>query len=1003
MRARRFALARACAWILCALPVRVHGQASTYSLSRLLHTSWTRKDGAPTEVFALAQTTDGYLWLGSSTGLFRFDGVTFERFSARVGASATEGNVAALFAASDGSLWIGGIFGGVSHLVGDSVTHFGVDAGLPANSVHALVADASGSLWAATSVGAFRQQGARWELVSGTNGLPAGEALYPFVDRQGTLWISVNERGTYARTAGSTRFFLRTPTKPGAFVGTFAESRSGAVWTTENDHTAQRVDGGGAADAPTTFHSPAVLTGIARSDADNGLWLGTQEGLERVTFGRSALTGRFESHIETFLHRDGLSGAVMSAMLIDREGTIWTGTDGGLDRFRPTKLIAVDLPPDAVTPAIAAASDSAVWAGTNLGAMFEVGSSTQAVSGSPARAQAVHRDASGQLWVGTEAGEVWHSTPHGFEADAMPSGVHGMPVQSIVHDGRGTLWISVIRSGVFRRDGVRWEPFDAIPELRGTTAVHMTLDTSDVLWLGYTDNRVARVAHGGYQVYSAQQRVSVGNVTAIHVARGHVWIGGAGGLQLLQDNQFRTVTGRDGALFRGVTGIVERATGELWLNGADGITRIPSTELVRAMRDTVMRVAYERFDAADGLLGVAPQLRPLNSAAETRDGRLWFATSRAVFRIDPAHIRHNRVPPPVQLRAVVAGGVRYAPVDTVRLPANTRAMQLQYTALSLAIPERVRFRYQLVGSDSGWQEAGARREAFYTNLRPGTYPFRVIAANDDGVWNEAGASMVITIPPTFTQTRAFLATLGIALALLLWIAYQLRLRALSGNLSRVYDARLAERTRIAQELHDTLLQGFTGITLRLQAVRQTVANDTEHAVRTLDRILEDADTTLRDARYSVWDIRSPELNRVDIVDALTASAESAIEGTLVALRVTVTGQRCRFATPQEVAVHRIGREAVVNAVRHANARLIVMAFAFESAALALRITDDGCGIGADDMQLARGRGHWGISGMRERAVRLGGTLDIARGEGGGTTVLLSLPMAPPDDAEHMPH
>lgn len=975
-------------------PAAARAQPTARPLAEYFHTAWTRRDGAPAEIFALAQTTDGYLWLGSSTGLFRFDGVTFERYAARPGASPAEQNVASLFAASDGALWIGGIFGGVTRLLDGRVQTYGERDGLPASTVNRLARDASGAMLAATGAGLFRLQGAAWQRVGAAQGLPDGDVRTVHVDRRGTIWVHIKVRGFYSRTVGSARFVAHPFPQDDVYGGAIAESESGEIWIASQGHVLGAVDANDTLHAPPVVFAGANLSGYLHVDDESRLWVGTTSGFARLP-PRGEIRKTRAPAIEEFTHRDGLSGDVMVASLTDREGTIWIGTNGGLDRFRRKKLMAIALPRGVVAPALSPDKSGALWIGNNSGSIVVVDDSTRLLPGEPSAVQATFRDEGGRLWVATENGEVWHATPSGFQQDAVPAEARGSPIQSLVYDREGALWISVVRRGVFRRAGEKWTAFGGSTTLPKLTAIRMTMDSSGALWFGYTDNRIARYDRGAVTLFGPVDGIDVGNVTTIQLSRGHVWIGGARGLQRLVNGHFRAVVSHDATPFLGITGIVECATGELWLNGGDGVTRIPAADVSTASPDSVTRVNYERFDALDGLTGVAPQLRPLPSAIAAPDGRLWFATSEGAFGVDPAMVRRNRVVPPVQIRAVIAGGASYRTRDSTSLPANTRSLQVQYTGLSLAIPERVRFRYQLVGSDTGWQDAGNRREAFYTNLGPGRYTFRVIASNDDGVWNEAGASTVITIPPTFVQTRLFLAfTIG-ASALLIWGAYRARLRTVSTRLEQLYNVRLAERTRIAEDLHDTLLQGFTGITLQLQGVRTAMPAEERGAAGALDRILGDADFALREARDAIWDLRTPELEHADVVDLLSAAAQSAVQGSGIELNVAVEGDRRAVSPATETALLRIGREGVMNAVQHADARTITLAFSFTERAIQLCITDDGSGIDIHAAASATRRGHWGIAGMRERAERLGGSLDVGRGSTRGTQVIVTLPITPP--------
>jgi len=422
------------------------------------------------------------------------------------------------------------------------------------------------------------------------------------------------------------------------------------------------------------------------------------------------------------------------------------------------------------------------------------------------------------------------------------------------------------------------------------------------------------------------------------------------------------------------------------------VTRIAAEEVREAVRDTTHRVRFERLDFHDGVDGAPAQLRPLPTAIEGTDGRLWFLTGNAVMWLDPRNVLRNRLPPPVQIRSLAVGDSSYAPRGTQTLPTGTKALQIRYTALSLSVPEHVRFRYQLAGNDTGWTDVGTRRDAYYTNLRPGNYHFRVIASNEDGLWNDAGAAMDIVIPPTFVQTRWFLALCVLAAALATWMMYRLRVRSVARAMRARFDATFAERIRIAGELHDTLLQGFTGIILHLQSVQGMLSSRPAQAARSLSRVLAQADAAIRDARCMVSDMRTHELDESDLPSALTTAARNAVADTSIEMRISIVGEPHRLERSIELAVFRIAREAIANAVKHANPRHVEIVLSYEPRDLRLRVCDDGSGFSPFDADAAPNGGHWGIVGMRERATSLRGVLEIAGTPTGGTIVSLSLPI-----------
>jgi signal transduction histidine kinase len=426
-----------------------------------------------------------------------------------------------------------------------------------------------------------------------------------------------------------------------------------------------------------------------------------------------------------------------------------------------------------------------------------------------------------------------------------------------------------------------------------------------------------------------------------------------------------------------------------------GIIHIAEAETRRLEQDPGYRVKYQVFDILDGLSGDLQINLPRPNMIEGTDGRLWFATAQGVVWLDPKRIPRKLLPPAPAILSVTANGRIYglpAPAE-IKLPARTVNLQFAYTAPSLAIPERVRFRYKLDGSDKEWRDAGSRREAYYTNLRPGSYRFHVIASNNDGVWNKADAVTEFVILPAYFQTYWFYALCLCAILILLWELYRLRLRQVSAQLSVQIqcgmEGRLAERARIARELHDTLLQGFQGLTLHLQAVLEQIP-EKEPARQSMKKALTYADGLLLEGRQRVRDLR-PEGNDIhELSEEIAAYGEELAKDRAIAFRVTVVGAQEPLHPIVGDEMYRIAREALTNAFRHAQASKIEVEITYDAESISVRVRDNGAGIGPGTLESGK-QGHWGLSGMRERAHHIGAQLNILSNRGSGTEVDLSLP------------
>jgi signal transduction histidine kinase len=439
----------------------------------------------------------------------------------------------------------------------------------------------------------------------------------------------------------------------------------------------------------------------------------------------------------------------------------------------------------------------------------------------------------------------------------------------------------------------------------------------------------------------------------------------------------------------GVSGIVATANGDLWLSSTAGAIKLAADEVRLLSSQPDYPVTIELYDFLDGMPGTPNAIRPLPSIAATGDGRLWFATTNGIVWIDPQHLRRNTVAPNVEVQAIVADGRSYELRSGLRLPIKPRNVQISYTALSLSIPERVRFRYQL-GAGEPWQDAGSRRTAYFTDLGPGNYTFRVIAANNDGVWNETGAALEFTIPPAFQQTRWFYALCALTFLAILTVAYRVRVRQVAAQVRGRLEERLAERERIARDLHDTLLQGMQGLIWKFQAASDRIPGD-EPARQLMEQSLDRADKLLEESRDKVKDLRPAARDVADLAQALAAEGEQFAKLHSAQFRVSVQGTpRDLHPLVREEGLL-IGREALANAFRHGAAANIEAEVTYGELALHMRVRDDGRGIDAAVLEAGGRPGHFGLLGMHERAKKLGADIEVWSRPGAGTEIDLRVP------------
>jgi signal transduction histidine kinase len=556
----------------------------------------------------------------------------------------------------------------------------------------------------------------------------------------------------------------------------------------------------------------------------------------------------------------------------------------------------------------------------------------------------------------------------------------------IVVDRSGALWLAG-SFGVFVRRGSEWKGIDLPKDFAGRSASVAYADAAGRVWIGYPENSIVLFDGSTVRVFSTKDGLRAGSVESIFASGASIWIGGSKGLQLFDGRRFRDVTPAGGGSFGSVSGVLETSDGDLWLNAFRGIVRIPRAAIAK-IKGGADSAEYSVFDTYDGLPGATQQAQPSPTLIQATDGKLWFGTSAGPVWIDPQDLPRNELRPPVAIRSLTAKKKKYTSFAALRLPAQTRDIEFGYTALSLTIPERVRFRYKLDGSDTDWHDAGTRRQASYTNLGPGPYRFHVMASNNDGLWNEVGAVVTFRIDAAFYQTIWFQAVCYAAGLALLWLLYRFRLKQATAQVNSRLGARIAERERIARELHDTLLQSFQGLMLRLQVVDDLLPPG--EAKEELEQSLERADQAIAEGRRAVYDLRSSTTATNDLKDSLRAAADELAGDGAPAFRLETEGAARDLHPILRDEIYRIACEGLRNAFQHARARHVEAEITYGERVLHLRIRDDGDGIPQDILESGRS-GHYGLKGMRERAQQNGATLEIWSRPKAGTEIDLSIP------------
>jgi signal transduction histidine kinase len=890
---------------------------------------------------------------------------------------------------------------------------------LDGQRIDALLEDRDGAIWAAGSkafVGRLCRVHNDTTQCYGEDGRFGSAARALYQDRAGNVWAGATT-GLWRWNPGPpTRYPMPDPANP---ITSLLELDDGALLVSKRSGLTVLRDGKTEAyPLPDGLgFQPAKLL----RDHDGGLWIGAVDdrGLLHVHDGT----------MDLFSRSDGLSGNAVSQFFEDREGSVWVVTLDGIDRFRdvaiPNMSVQQGLSSHSVG-AVLAATDGSLWFGTNKGLdRWHDGEVTVyrnrpraaggdawggAGAGWSARLRRIREvtegnlpedpvdslfeDHLGRIWITSQSRVAVLKSGTVAAVRSMPDGT----VFSITEDRAGNVWMGH-QEGLFRLreqrvvERIPWSRFG-----RTEPASALRYDAlHDGVWIGFREGGVADFANGQVRAWYRQgDGFPNGWVTWLHIdATRTLWAATAGGLGRIKDGRASMLTTRNGLPCDPVRWITEDDFNAVWLYTACGLVRIARTELDAWTRNPETQIRPTVFDAKDGVPGHPFPSGYSPKVTKSLDGRIWFIPVGGVSVIDPARLPFNAVPPPVHIEQLLVDGKTYSPAGGVRLPARVRDLSIDYTALSLVAPAKVRFRYLLEGQDRDWKEVLDHRTAQYSNLPPGTYRFRVVASNNSGVWNETGALLEFSIAPAYYQTRWFAALVMIGAVTLLWVAYRVRVAQLARQFNRTLDARVSERTRIARDLHDTLLQSFQGALLRFQSVATVIKTRPDEASERLDRALDQAEAAITEGRNAVHGLRASATTVNDLANAIAAVGSELTSDPTVrdvpAIAVEVEGASHDLNPLVRDEAYQIAGEALRNAVKHARARDITVTIRYESRQLSLIVRDDGKGIDAETLTRLQAAGHFGLPGMRERAAVISGELDVRSARGVGTVIELCVP------------
>ncbi len=939
--------------------------AADLRLRDYTHTTWTHYDGVPLGMISkTVQTSDGYLWIHTREVLLRFDGMRFVPASTPCTARITT-----MTRALDGGLWA--ICG--EKLIRRTASGRFVEAAqitpTPAPAA-TLFADREGRLWILGQTIRYLPPDG-----SGVRKFASPSAAVFFIaaqDAAGTLWAldqSTNrlfhlyeDRAEFIMTLDGARCL--TPARAG---GVFAASQD-QIW-----HLHRGMPPAAIARLPARGLN--AVEGCMQEAEDGGLWVAARQNV--LVLVRAG-------HVDT-LPGTGPSERLVTNVFIDREGAIWVGATSGLHRFRKPTLQFAQLPIGSGMPwSVFADSHANLWTATGNSthrSNLEDGT-VRTLNG---RYAAVGEDQTGSVWLSNEKaiGYVVNGT---FVAVADDMGKPIANVFAFRQDHRGRLWALARGVGVYR---VTPGP----PRLTAASqraSVRFLVSERSGIWIG--------LAGGGIEQHVDDRiitRHSTVQPRTMVEDDGSIWVGSFDGLMRWRNDEWTAWTREQGLPADGsVKEIIADRSGYFWMMTGGGLLRVSRAQLEATPNGRPRPLSFARIGVLDGIVPHPGNLNQSPAATSDRAGRLYFTTMDAVVIVDPAAVSATSMTPPIILESVIVdnGSVDHATANNFVEPSR---FQFEYTSLSVHSPELARFRYRLEGYDSDWIEAGARRQVTYGTLRPGAYRFRVIGAGSEGVWNETGASFDFHIVPVFWRTWWFqLSMVALGLSIVVGV-YQLRIRQLTQQFNRGVEARVGERTRIARELHDTLLQTFQGVAIHVQAATNMLPARPDEAKQKFESVLDQAARAITEGRDAVQGLRESTATSEDLPNALSVLAAQLRDDTdplsVVRIDVNVEGRPRSLQSLIRDDVYRIASEAMRNAVRHAQARQIQVDVQYDQQYLRLRIRDDGTGIDTATLEGQGISGHWGLPGMRERAELIGGTLDVRSRLKAGTEVELSLP------------
>jgi signal transduction histidine kinase/ligand-binding sensor domain-containing protein len=977
----------------------VHALDPNKRLTQYMHTSWRTQDGsAPSGMYTITQTSDGFLWFLSSRGdIYRFDGVQFRLWRLPADA-ASIGRIRNMVGDKLGGLWVLGA-SGIAYLKGGNVIARFELEGLMPNASN-LSQDADGSLWVVRGENGISEPvchvaQSAIKCFGKADGIPDSPIDAIVEDGRAGFWLG-GQAALIHWHAGVSEMYpiagLRSNAGAPGIIS-LARGPDGSVWvgiiSKGQGQGLARFDHGSVRSFVTqTFDGSKFGVFALHFDRGGNLWVGSDnDGIFRV----------HGNAVDHYAKTEGLSSDFVRTLFEDREGIVWAATSNGADKFhdpRITTFSAVEGLAKDWAVGVSASGDGTIWVANaeSLDHIEKNGaiSSIQAGKGLPgSQVSSLLEDHAGNAWVGVDDGLYVFKNGHFRrlpEPNHRPLGL----VFELIEDVDGNIWAECATGNLVRiRNFQVQQEFSRSQIPTGRLAP----DPQGGIWIGTRTGDFLLFRDGVLKKFPVGSKANPWTNQIIAEADGSVVAAFDDGLVGLRQGKVQRMTTKNGLPCDGIFSFIEDKEKRWWLNTQCGIVEFSDSELQRwwASPGTTIQVRF--YDVLDG---ARPSTRPpFKSAATSSDGRVWFVNSGVVQMVDLSSLAEKGLPAETYIQSVVADRKEFAATDKLKLSPRLRDLQIDYTSPTFLVPQKVRFRYRLDDYDRDWHEAGTRRQAFYTDLPPGKYMFRVTAANSDGVWSETSAKLDFSVAPAYYQANWFRALCATVFLALLWAAYQFRVRQLHHQFDVTLEARVSERSRIARELHDTLLQSFHGLLLRFQTVFQLLPGRPMEAKEKLGSAIEQAAAAITEGRDAVQGLRDSTVQGNDLALAISALGEELATDSAkhrsVAFRVAVEGEARNLHPILRDDVYKIAAEALRNAFRHAKARMVEAEIRYDNEQFRLRVRDDGKGIDPAILSSQGSEGHYGLPGLRERATLIGGKLVVWSEVDAGTEVELCVP------------